>query len=60
MANYQIDCVAESGSAYKVALMYFTGLDSEPVPAAYFDGTKREAPVREVRVEPVTGAQRGS
>ena len=42
MADYRLHCFAQSGNAYKVALMLSAcGLDWEPVLVRYFDGATR-------------------
>ena len=42
MADYRLHCFAQSGNAYKVALMLSAcGLDWEPVLVSYFDGATR-------------------
>ena len=48
MSTYQLYCFAESGNAYKAALMLeLCGLDWGPVHVRYFDGETREPRYRE-------------
>ncbi len=43
MSDYRLHCFAQSGNAYKVALMLeLCGLDWEPVLVRYFDGATRD------------------
>lgn len=48
MSEYQLYCVAESGNAYKAALMLaLCGADWSPIRVDYFDGATRELDYRE-------------